>query len=191
MNNRLSLTLLFFFLLSPLWSQAIDLRVVFVDLDRVFSEFYKTKLADAQLKEQIEDLREERQEVYDEFVQLQKDFNRLRDESTKSALSEEERQKLTRDASDKLQSIREYENKLRRMDESRRKQVEEQGRRMRKRIVDDIRETVSSYADAQGFDAVLDTSGQSLNGVDIVLYSNARVDVTDTIIELLNKSQIR
>ena len=75
------------------------------------------------------------------------------------------------------------------MDESRRKQIEEQGQRMRKRIVDEIKETIGSYATSQGLDGILDSSGQSLNGVDLVLFADSRVDITESIIELLNKSQ--
>lgn len=189
MRNRLFLICLASLFLTTAWSA--ELRIRIVDLSKVFNEFYKTKLADAQLKEQIAEMRDERKELYDSFVALQQEFNELREQSTDAGLSEEERGKLTTDAAERLKLIREQENKIRRMDEIRRKQIEEQGRRMRKRIVDEIRETVVSYATSQGLDAVLDSSGQSLNGVDVVLFADSRVDVTDSIIELLNKNQAR
>ena len=60
----------------------------YVDLDKVFDQFYKTKLADGQLKEQADQYREERTKMVDDFKKLQDDFKTIRDESQNTALSE-------------------------------------------------------------------------------------------------------
>ena len=53
----------------------------------------------------------------------------------------------------------------------------------------EIREELSKYARNQGFAAVHDSSGQSLNGVDVVLYHDeSNVDITNVMIEILNKN---
>jgi Skp family chaperone for outer membrane proteins len=67
--------------------------------------------------------------------------------------------------------------------------LEEQGRRMRKRIVDEIKEKVADFAKSQNFLSVIDTSGQSLNGVQLVLYTDSKADITGDLIAMLNKEK--
>ena len=92
------------------------------------------------------------------------------------------------EAEDKLVSIRELEAKIRRFDESRRKQLDEQSRRMRKGIVEEIRKVINDYAVKKGYHAVVDSSGQSFNAVELILYTDPKVDITAAIIEELKKS---
>lgn len=164
-------------------------RIVFVNLDKVFNEYYKTKLADEQLKSQADEFNVERKEMIESYEAMQKEFNDLRDESSNPALSEDARNKLRNEAEEKLLEIREQEQKIRNFDNSRRKQLEEQGRRMRKRIVDEIREKVQIYARNKDYYAVIDTSGQSLNGVELVLYTDQRADITASAIQMLNNEE--
>lgn len=161
----------------------------FIDLDKVFNEYYKTKLADAQLKEQAEQFNDERAKLVESYEAMQKDFNDARDKSSSPALEEEARNKLRSQAEEKLVEIREQETKIRNFDNTRRKQLEEQGRRMRKRIVDEIREKVQEHAKNQGYLSVTDVSGQSLNGVAIVLYVDSKADITADMVGLLNKDK--
>ena len=60
---------------------------------------------------------------------------------------------------------------------------------MRKRIVDEILETIQIYARNQMYTAVLDASGQSLNGVPTVVFAEPRVDITGDVIAMLNRGQ--
>lgn len=170
-------------------ARAADTRIVFVNMDRIFNDFYKTKLADTQLKEQAQQVMDERKKLQADFDKLQADFNKLRDDAQNTALTEEVRTQRRTSAEEKLVEVRDFEQKIRRFDETRRKQMEDQSRRMRKRIVDEIRDTIQTYARNQMFSAVLDTSGQTLNGIETVLYTEPRMDVTGEIIDVLNRSR--
>ena len=163
--------------------------VVYVDLDKVFEEFYKTKLADGQLKEQADQYREERTKMVDDFKQLQDDFKAARDEAQDTALSEEARNTRRSVAEEKLVELRETENKIRRFEESRRRQLDEQTRRVRSKLVDEIKETVTKLARERGYTSVLDASGENLNGVPTVLYFEPKADITVELITLLNKGK--
>lgn len=134
--------------------------VVYVDLDKVFEEFYKTKLADGQLKEQADQYHpEERTKMVDDFKQLQDDFKAARDEAQDTALSEEARNARRSAAEEKLVELRETENKIRRFEESRRRQLDQQTRRVRSKLVDEIKETVTKLARERGYTSVMDASG--------------------------------
>ena len=169
--------------------QAAETRIVFVNMDRLFGEFYKTKLADTQLKEQANQVMEERKKMMTDFEKLQQDFNKLRDDAQNTALNEDVRTQRRNAAEEKLVEVRDYESKIRRFDDTRSKQMKDQQQRMRKRIVDEIRDTIQAYARNQMYSAVMDTSGLTANGVEEVLYVEPRVDITNEIIDVLNRSR--
>lgn len=168
---------------------AAEQPIVFINLDRAFNEFYKTKLADTQLKQQADEFNGERKTLVDDYEKLQKDFEAIRDEAQNTALSDDVRAEKRNLAEEKLVEVRDYESRIRRFDDSRRKQLDDQSRRMRKRIVEEIQQIVKTYAQTQGYQAVIDSSGQSLNGVEMILYTDPKIDITDTILEQLNKGK--
>jgi outer membrane protein len=168
---------------------AAEQTLVFINLDRAFNEFYKTKLADTQLKQQADEFNGERKSLVDDYEKLQKDFGSIRDEAQNTALSDDARTEKRNAAEEKLVEVRDYESRIRRFDDSRRKQLDDQSRRMRKRIVEEIQQIVKDYAQTQGYQAVIDSSGQSLNGVEMILYTDPKIDITDTILGILNKGK--
>lgn len=167
-----------------------ELRIGVINLDRAFNEYHKTKLADAQLRQQADEFNEERKKLVAEYEKLQEEFTRLRDEAQNIALSEVVRSAKREQAEDKLIELRDFESRIRRFDESRRKQLDDQGRRMRKRIVDEILQTANNFAKVRGYNLVLDSSAQSLNGVEVVIFSDPKLDLTDDILGELNKGKV-
>ena len=170
-------------------AQAQETKFAFVDLDKAFNEFYKTKLADAQLKTQAEEFKTERKKLVDDFKKLQEGFDKLREEAQNTALNEEVRAGKKAEAEEKLVEIREQESKIRRFDESRQKQLDEQSRRMRNRLVEEIQEVVRAYARKDNVLAVIDSSANSLNGIPFVVYSDPKRDITAAVIDELNKGK--
>lgn len=167
-----------------------ELRIGVINLDRAFNEYHKTKLADAQLRQQADEFNEERKKLVAEYEKLQEEFTKLRDEAQNIALSEVVRSAKREQAEDKLIELRDFESRIRRFDESRRKQLDDQGRRMRKRIVDEILQTANNFAKVRGYNLVLDSSAQSLNGVEVVIFSDPKLDLTDDILGELNKGKV-
>jgi outer membrane protein len=168
---------------------AADGRIVFVDLDQLFNEYYKTELADAQLKELADDFTKDREALINKIDSLEEQFNQFRDDAQNPALSDDVREERQEKAEEILLDMRERQREVRRFDETHSKKLETQQRRMRRRIVNEIEETVQTYAMEQGFSAVLDTSGQSLNGVPNVVYFEENSDITEDVLALLNKGR--
>lgn len=163
--------------------------IALIDLDRVFDAYYKTKLADAQLKEQVDGFKSEFNKMVEEYDALEQAFQWVRDESLNPAYSEEVRDQKKNEAADKLIAVREFEAKMRRFENSRKKQLDDQKGRMRQRLIAEIQEMINTYAEEQKYFLVLDTSGDSLNGVPFVVYNQGESDITETIIGLVNKGQ--
>lgn len=175
--------------LAAVCASAQDIRIASVDLDRAFTEFYKTKLADAQLKQQAEEFKTERKKLVDAFKQLQESFDTLREEAQNTALNEDARAQKKAEAEEKLVEIRDQEGKIRRFDESRQKQLDEQSRRMETRLVDEIQDAVKTLARKENLSLVLDTSAKSRNGIPVVAYTDGKRDITNLLIEELNKGK--
>ncbi len=176
-------------LMSGLSAGAAELKVGLVNMTRAFSEFYKTKLADAQLREMAEEFNEERRGLMATLEELRKAADTAREQAQVAVLTEEARRQKRAEAEERLVEQRQHEEKIRQYDDSRRKQLEEQQRRMRGRLVDEIRETARSYAQQQGLSLVLDSSAQGANTLEIVIYNNGQHDITSAVIEALNKNQ--
>jgi Skp family chaperone for outer membrane proteins len=64
--------------------------------------------------------------------------------------------------------------------------LREKVRLKRDDIVKEIEGVVEARAKAGGYTLVLDTSGESLNGATVVVYTNGQEDLTDGIIKELN-----
>lgn len=162
-------------------------KIVFINLDQAFNEYYKTKIADSQLKAQAAEFNEERKAMVTAHEALQKKFNDTREEAQNKALNEEVRAQKASLAEEQLVAIRDSEAKIKRFDELRSKQLEDQSRRMRRGLVGEIREVIKAYAIETGVAAVMDASGLSLNGIETALYVEPKVDITKAVIERLNK----
>lgn len=170
-------------------AHAVEQRIVFVNMEKVFSEYYKTKLADAQLKTQADSFKAERKKLVDDFQAKQEVFNKARDEAQNTALNEEARNKKRTEAEELLVDIRDTESKIRRYDETKQKALDEQSQRMRKDIVVEIRDSLTTYSRQQGYSAVFDSSGDSMNLVPLTLYRDPTADITEAVIGLLNKGK--
>ncbi|MEM7393649.1 MAG: OmpH family outer membrane protein [Verrucomicrobiota bacterium] len=166
-----------------------QVKIGFIDLNRTFNEFSKTKQADAQLKDRADKFNAERKKMLEDYDALKEAIKTLREESQDEALSEDER-KAKRDlAVDKLVELREFETKIRNFDAQRKKELEEQSKRERKRIIDEINVVLKDYAQNQGFTAVFDASGESLNQVPLIIYYDEKLDITEDILGIINAAE--
>lgn len=162
-------------------------QMVFVNLNRVFEEYHKTEMANKQLKAQADEFSAERSGKIKEFEELQAAFDAARDDSQNPALSADVRDSKRDEAEEKLIEIRRKEKEIRKYEETRKKQLMDTERRVRNRIVGEIRDALKAYAIEQGYTAVIDSSGQSLNAVESIVYHDPRLEITDQILEILNK----
>lgn len=160
--------------------------IVFVDLDSVFTNYHKTKSAEAQLKEQADEIKTERKALIDQFEKVEADYKALRAQAQNTALSEDARNLKRSEAEDKLIEVRDMEGKIRRLEESAQRRIDEQSRRARKRLVDEINGIIREYAVEKGYTAIIDISGESLNGVPTVVFYDQELDITTELISVVN-----
>jgi Skp family chaperone for outer membrane proteins len=157
-------------------------------MDAAFEGYYKTKKAGDRLNELRDETNTEHQKLIEGLKELEESFNAAREEAQDTALSEDAREEKRAEAEAKLGEIRDLEQEIKQYEVTHGRQLEEQRRRMRKRIVDEITEVVEEFAEDRGLFAVVDRSGLSLNQVPVFIYTDAGADITEEIIGVLNES---
>jgi Skp family chaperone for outer membrane proteins len=143
-------------------SYAAD-KFAYVDLSRAFSEYGKTKDYDKVLtdKETVYDA--ERNKKVDEVKQFQDKMNLLSDKEKEAKKAELET---------KIKSLQDFD---------RQKQTDlrkDQDEKM-KEILKDIEEAVKRYSESQGYTLVFNDR--------VLVYQSKSLDITDKIIEIVNK----
>lgn len=161
-------------------------RIATVDLRKVFDGYWKTKQADAALKDRAADLDKEYKALREDYEKLKQDYQKLRAESEDQAVAAEERDRRKQAAEAKLKVIKETEDAILAFERRARATLDEQQRRMRDGIIDEIRSVITARAKSGGYALVLDTSAQTPNLTPIVLYYSPDQDITTSVLDQLN-----
>ena len=166
-------------------AQAPRSTIAFVDYEQVFTNFFKTKLANDQLNEMLESINRERAIMMAQFETLQTERNVLREGMIKEGLDEAARQNLRRRMDTNVADTRRLEERISTFNEAQARRWDEQNRRIRGNLMAEIRDRLASFYKARGFLAVVDLSQANEKGVPAVLYLDERADITrDAIIEV-------
>ena len=157
--------------------------VAVVDLERLIKAHPKAAGDRVVMKKQMEEFETEQREMRTELDHLKKDFDSAREEAENQALSETVRREKIKVAEDKLTALREYDGKARQTLSLRQQEVGDQRQRMRKLLVDSIRETIRKYAEAKKIALVVDASALSVTGSELVIYNRPTVDISEDILK--------
>ena len=143
-------------------AQAAD-KFAYVDLSKIFSEYTKTKDYDKVLTEKEDTYTADREKKVSEVKSFQDKLN---------VLSAKEKETKKTELENKVKALREFDNQ---------KQTElrkEQDTKM-KEILKDIEEVVKNYAQKEGYTMVFNDR--------VLVYQDKGMDITEPIIDLLNK----
>ena len=170
------------------FSAAGQSKIATIDLRKVFDEYYKTKAADAKLKEEAAGLDKDRKVLTDQYQKLTDEYKKALDAANSMAVSADEREKNKKTAESKLLEIRELEQNINQFDRTARGNLEEKQRQLRERILDEIRAIVNQRAKSAGYSLVIDSAAESANRTPVVLYTNGENDITEGVLSTLNAS---
>lgn len=161
-------------------------KIGVVEMRKVFDGFYKTKQADAALKEEGNDLEKERADMVDNYRKRDEERNKLIEKANDQSLSPEERDRSKVAADRKLLELKDLEKTVDEFDRAARTKQMEKKRLRWDAIVGEIRAAINAKAKAEGYTMILDTAGESLNNTPVVLYTNGSNDLTEAILATLN-----
>src|ERR1035437_9470730 len=173
------------------WGQG---RIATVDLRKLFDNYWKTKQADAALKDRAADIEKEHKTMLDDWKKAKDEYQNLLGEANNQTLSVEEREKRKKSAEDKLKQIKDSEDAITQYERQARTTLDEQRKRMRDNIVEEIRAAVNSKAKSGGYALVIDAGAESGNGnaaagtpgTPVFLYTNNENNITEGVLSQLN-----
>jgi outer membrane protein len=164
-----------------------ETKIAVIDLRKVFDGYWKTKQADAQLKERAADLDKARKGMVDDYQKANEEYKKLIDGANDQAVSTEERDKRKSAAEKKLLEIKEIEQSVSAFDRTSRSTLSEQQRRLRENILREIRELIDTKAKTRGYSLVLDGSAESANNqTSVLLFSTGQDDISEEVLAQLN-----
>ena len=175
--------LLISLLTSSAWAQG---RIATVDLRKVFDGYWKTKKADVQLKERAADMDKEYKNMIEDWKKGKEEYQSLLGDANNQVLSPEERDKRKKSAEDKLKQLKETEDTIQQYQRQAHTTLQEQNKRVRDNLVEEIRAALNAKAKTAGYALVIDTASESFNNTPIVLYTNNENDMTEAVISQLN-----
>ena len=182
-------TLLTVMLLSGAFFHRMDAAtVVAVDLNRVFEEYMRTRQMEQRFQRDVQAFQAEREQRQQHYQERNQAFQTLRQESAQQELDEETRQQLAEQAAAMLNELQRLEQEIRQELQNRQQQLEAQGLRMRRRILEEIQETVREMAAERNWDIVIDSGAVSGNGTPVVLHLDPARDVSNEVIQSLNRA---
>lgn len=172
-----------FLLGGTAWAQT---RTATVDLRKLFDKYYKTELAQKALKERGNDLASESTTLREGAKKINDDYRKLLADANDQAVSADAREKRKQEAEVKLRELKQVEDSVVQFERQARVTLEEQNKRMRANIIDEIRTVVTARAKSGGYSFVFDSSADSANVTPVILYNSGDNDLTDAVLAQLN-----
>ena len=166
-----------------------QLKVGVVDMNKIFSGYYKTKDAETRINDAREVAKKELDERMESHKQLLDEINNLNKSVDNGALSPGAKAEANKKRDDKIAQVRSLENEINEFKTTRERQLQEQAVRMRNTIVEEIMTVINGKVKGESYDLIFDKSGQSLGGVPVVVHSRDNMDFSEDVITALNKSR--
>lgn len=165
-----------------------DWKVGIVDMNRVFSEYYKTKDAEKNVNDDKAKAKKELDERAARYRDLMQKWNDQQKIVNDRLIAEDQRQQAQKKAVAIGQELKSLERDMEEFRRRRESQLQEQVTRMRKGLLEDIKARVEEKARRDNYDIIFDKSGKSPIGVNFLLFSKDGVDLTDALLKELNKN---
>ena len=182
------LTSLFMFVTASLLF-AGDQKIAVIDMDRLFTEYYKTKISDSNLKKQADIFRNYAEKLKESMTKLQEEYKKLRDDSLNVALSDTERENKRLLAQDKYRQLMTKSAEIQQYEREKQSHMRDEYEKTRAKLIGDIKNEIQKRCSLEGYTIVLDMSGKTLNNIPVVMLSSPSIDITDPVLKELNRGQ--
>ena len=163
------------------------LKLVVVDMAKIYDSHYKTEEANAKFRdaeqkaqEQVEELNKQGQALVDEYKELM-------EQSKNTVLTAEARSKAEADGQKKMEDIQRKQGEVQNFRTNTQRSLQQRIKTHRDLLLEEITKVVNDLAKKQGATLVVDKSGPTLFGIPSVLYSDPSYDITEEVVKEVNK----
>ncbi len=159
-----------------------------VNMQKVFSSYERTKQIEEQLNRQMKLFKEHADILIREYQELLASYETERNNALNATLKESERESSKLKAQEKREQLKRKEAELAEYDKSCKQQVNDRFEKQRNEVIAEIKAVIKNYAVLHGYQLVLDISGATLNDLPTVLYSSQDLDISQSVINELNRA---
>lgn len=188
LKSILTLTILATALLAAAPSAKAQVKIGTLDMNTIFTQYYKTKDAETKLNEARASAKKELDDRLETLKKAMDEINKTNADLEKPELSKEAKEKSIKARDEKVNEARNLDREITEFRGTRERQLQEQFVRMRKDIIDEIMKVVNDKIKATGYDVVFDKSGMSMGQIPVLIYSRSDLDFSKEIVETLNKN---
>ena len=166
---------------------AAEVRIAVVDMERVFREYYKSRIAEDFLTQHAEAARVYMTQLNTKLEAQKAEARRLGTDAFNSALSDIDRKKAADAAEAAAAKARATATEIELYRNERTRELRRLDQEKRAEIIGDIQREIRRRAAAENYAFVLDCSGKSTNDLPAVLVYPKKNDISDAVIRELNR----
>ena len=164
-------------------------KIAVIDLKKVFDGYWRTKQADAQLKERAADFEKVNAGLVEDFKKAQEELRKGNEAINDPALSAEERDRRKKDLEKLFAEARDKQTSIQSFDQNSRQELGKQQARMRDSVIKDIKSVLDDKAKAGGYALVFDLAATTVNQTQVIMYTSlagTESDLTEPVLKQLN-----
>lgn len=163
------------------------LKVATVDMQALFQEFHQTKSTKLKFDEEQVRVVKDRDERVASLKKLEGDIESLKKQESDPSVADAKKQAIFTERQTKQLEFESLRKELEEYLQRKQRALQEQMQLRMKTILEEIRDKVQKYAEAENYDYVLDKTGTSTSQVPILLYTKDATDITEVLLKTINE----
>lgn len=165
-----------------------ELKVVTIDVQKLFADYYKTHEAQAEVDKSAQALQTENNTRTESIKKLETEINDMAKRFQDPALNDAAKKDLEQQAQLMRQEAIALEQARRGFVDRQLKSLQESMKLRSTNIMAEITKITEGIATKASYDLVLDKSAQALRSNQVFVYTKPSMDITPTIMKELNKT---
>jgi outer membrane protein len=161
-------------------------KIGVVDLRIIFEGYYKTKQADAKIKERAGELDAQRETMMTDLTAAGEAYKKADELAKDLSVSADEADRRKGEAARLLDGLKKKQGEIQAWERQATASIQEQQTRIRARVLEEIQSEVTAIAQAGNFFMILDKDAASANQTKVLVYFNGENDITPQVLANLN-----
>ena len=158
------------------------IKIVTVDMAKLFEGYYKTEQEGAKLRASQQKVQDELEHLVKEGTQLGEKYKETLEQAKNTLLTADARSKAEADSGKMLEELRQRQNNINTFQANNQRAVQQQVNNMRGLLIEEISKKVADLGKGKGATIIAEAHSG-------LIYSDAAYDITDEALALINKDR--
>jgi Skp family chaperone for outer membrane proteins len=162
-------------------------KVAYLNMEKVFENYYKTVQENYQFEIQKQDFEERHGIMRDEYQNSLKEAQRTESDMKNELLSQEAREDSRRKLGALMERLQVKRDELMKFRQEGMQSLQNTRGTVEEALIKDLTDLVQRYSAEKGFTHVYEVSGRSLNRVPVLLVYPKEQEITDDVVTYINR----